>query len=217
MIAMTDTAPGSGGVSAITMEELALAARNHGMPLEALRYDLTPVGLHYLLIHFDIPEADERTWRLELGGHLSAPRSLTMEELRRRPEVTVPVTMECAGNGRARLDPRPVSQPWLEEAVGTAEWTGTPLRPLLEEAGVGPGAVEVLFAGADRGTDFWARATTGSASTSPPTATWCWSGSGPTTATTTGPSSWPSWPAACDGAGRAQRTVTGTRWTALLA
>src|SRR4029453_13679456 len=38
-----------------------------------------------------------------------------------------------------------------EEAVGTAEWTGTPLAPLLEEAGVGPGAVEVLFAGADRG------------------------------------------------------------------
>jgi DMSO/TMAO reductase YedYZ molybdopterin-dependent catalytic subunit len=151
MIAMTGTAPGSGGVSAVTMEELALAARNHGMPLEALRYDLTPVGLHYLLIHFDIPEAEERTWRLELGGRVAAPRTLTMEELRRRPEVTVPVTMECAGNGRARLDPRPISQPWLEEAVGTAEWTGTPLRPLLEEAGIGPGAVEVLFAGADRG------------------------------------------------------------------
>jgi sulfane dehydrogenase subunit SoxC len=151
MMPMTGTAPGSGGVSAITMEELALAARNHGMPLEALRYDLTPVGLHYLLIHFDIPEADERTWRLELGGRVEGPRTLTMEELRRRPEMTVPVTMECAGNGRARLDPRPISQPWLEEAVGTAEWTGTPLRPLLEEAGIGPGAVEVLFAGADRG------------------------------------------------------------------
>jgi sulfane dehydrogenase subunit SoxC len=135
----------------ISMEELALAARNHGMPLEALRYDLTPVGLHYLLIHFDIPEADERTWRLEVDGQVTTPLRLTMEALRRRPAVTIPVTLECAGNGRARLDPRPVSQPWLEEAVGTAEWTGTPLRPLLEEAGVGPGAVEVLFTGADRG------------------------------------------------------------------
>jgi DMSO/TMAO reductase YedYZ molybdopterin-dependent catalytic subunit len=132
MIAMTDTAPGPGGVSAITMEELALAARNHGMPLEALRYDLTPVGLHYLLIHFDIPEADDRTWRLELGGQVAAPRTLTMEQLRRRPEVTVPVTLECAGNGRARLDPRPVSQPWLEEAP---EWTGTPLRTLPPQHG----------------------------------------------------------------------------------
>jgi sulfane dehydrogenase subunit SoxC len=137
--------------SGITMEELALAARNHGMPLEALRYDVTPVGLHYLLIHFDIPAADESSWTLELGGHLRRPRTLTMEELRRRPQVTAPVTLECAGNGRARLDPRPVSQPWLEEAVGTAEWTGTPLAHLLEEAGIGPGAVEVVFGGADRG------------------------------------------------------------------
>jgi sulfane dehydrogenase subunit SoxC len=148
---MTTPAADEGRATGITMEELALAARNHGMPLEALRYDVTPVGLHYLLIHFDIPAADERTWTLALGGRVAAPRSLTMEELRRRPQVTMPVTLECAGNGRARLDPRPVSQPWLEEAVGTAEWTGTPLRPLLEEAGVGPDAVEVLFGGADRG------------------------------------------------------------------
>jgi DMSO/TMAO reductase YedYZ molybdopterin-dependent catalytic subunit len=148
---MSSPAINEGRASGISMEELALAARNHGMPLEALRYDITPVGLHYLLIHFDIPEADERTWRLEIGGQVRAPLTLTLAELRRRPTVTAPVTMECAGNGRARLDPRPVSQPWLEEAVGTAEWTGTPLRPLLEEAGVGPGAVEVLFAGADRG------------------------------------------------------------------
>ena len=39
----------------IRLEELQLAARNHGMPLEALRYPVTPVGLHYLLIHYDIP------------------------------------------------------------------------------------------------------------------------------------------------------------------
>jgi sulfane dehydrogenase subunit SoxC len=141
----------SGGPGGISMDELQLAARNHGMPLEALRYDVTPVGLHYLLIHFDIPAADEDTWRLELDGQVERPLVLRMDDLRRRPRVTAPVTLECAGNGRARMDPRPVSQPWLEEAVGTAEWTGTPLRPLLEEAGIGEGAVEVLFAGADRG------------------------------------------------------------------
>jgi DMSO/TMAO reductase YedYZ molybdopterin-dependent catalytic subunit len=148
---MSSPAVNQGQASGISIEELQLAARNHGMPLEALRYDVTPVGLHYLLIHFDIPPADERTWRLEIGGRVATPTTLTMEALRRRPAVTAPVTLECAGNGRARLDPRPVSQPWLEEAVGNAEWTGTPLRGLLEEAGVGPDAVEVLFAGADRG------------------------------------------------------------------
>jgi DMSO/TMAO reductase YedYZ molybdopterin-dependent catalytic subunit len=63
------------------------------------------------------------------------------------------VTMECAGNGRAALSPRPISQPWLLEAVGTAEWTGTPLRGLLEEAGLRPDAVEILFTGRDRGVE----------------------------------------------------------------
>mgnify|MGYP006179178253 FL=1 len=47
-----------------TAEEVALAARNRGMPLEALRHELTPAGLHYLLIHFDIPPAEATTWRL---------------------------------------------------------------------------------------------------------------------------------------------------------
>jgi DMSO/TMAO reductase YedYZ molybdopterin-dependent catalytic subunit len=46
-----------------------------------------------------------------------------------------------------------VSQPWVDEAVGTAEWTGTPLAPLLREAGLRPGAVDVAFAGADHGVE----------------------------------------------------------------
>ena len=135
----------------VTYEELALAARNHGMPLEGLRYDLTPIGMHYLLIHFDIPAADADTWEVEIGGLLERPLTLTMADLRSRPAVTIPVTMECAGNGRARLDPRPVSQPWLDEAVGTGSWTGTPLGPILRNAGLDPTAVEIVFRGADHG------------------------------------------------------------------
>jgi sulfane dehydrogenase subunit SoxC len=61
------------------------------------------------------------------------------------------MTFECAGNGRALLEPRPLSQPWLTEAIGTAEWGGTPLAPLLEEAGVDPDAVELLFSALDSG------------------------------------------------------------------
>ena len=136
---------------AVSLEELQLAARNHGMPLEALHHEITPLGLHYLLVHYDIPVVDPATWRLEIGGEVERPLSLTLDEVRSRTRVTTPVTMECAGNGRAELDPRPVSQPWLLEAVGTAEWTGTPLRGLLEAAGVRDGAVDVVFTGLDRG------------------------------------------------------------------
>jgi DMSO/TMAO reductase YedYZ molybdopterin-dependent catalytic subunit len=133
----------------ITAEELGLAARNHALPLEALRYEITPVGLHYLLIHFDIPVVDPATWRLEVGGRVARPLSLTLAELKERPTRTLAVTLECAGNGRSLLAPRPLSQPWVNEAVGTAEWTGTPLRPILEEAGAE--GTEVVFTGLDRG------------------------------------------------------------------
>jgi sulfane dehydrogenase subunit SoxC len=137
--------------SDLTLEELQLAARNHGLPLEALRHPITPVGLHYLLIHFDIPHVDEQTWRLDVGGRVARPLSLTLQELKSRPARTLAVTMECAGNGRALLSPHVVSQPWLAEAVGTAEWTGTPLAPILEDAGMLDDAREVVFTGLDRG------------------------------------------------------------------
>jgi len=107
--------------------------------------------MHYLLTHFDIPFVDASSWKLGIEGHVRDPVALGLDELRRRPEVTVACTLECAGNSRARLSPRPLSMPWLEEAVGTAEWTGTPLSPLLEEAGIEEAAVEVLFTGLDRG------------------------------------------------------------------
>jgi DMSO/TMAO reductase YedYZ molybdopterin-dependent catalytic subunit len=137
--------------TSISLEELRLAARNHAMPLEALRYPLTPVGLHYLLIHFDIPAVDATTYRLEVDGLVGSPLSLSLEDLRARPAVEVAVTMECAGNGRALLEPHVVSQPWVHEAVGTALWRGTPLRGVLAEAGVLDGAVEAVFTGLDHG------------------------------------------------------------------
>ncbi len=151
-MAQTERPAGIAVTDEITLEELQLAARNHGMPLEALRYDVTPIGMHYLLTHFDVPEADEASWIVSIGGRVRRPFVLSMDDVRSRPEVTMQVTMECAGNGRARLHPRPISQPWLSEAIGTAEWTGTPLRPLLEEASLEDDAVELVFAGADHGT-----------------------------------------------------------------
>lgn len=147
--------PGEG----ISPEELALAARNHGLPLEGLRYDLTPLGLHYVLVHYDIPYVPDASvarshgWQLTVHGRVRRPLALDVAALRSFPAVTLRVTMECAGNGRALLAPRPVSQPWLVEAVGTAEWTGVPLRLLLAEAGVEPDAVEAVFSGADHGVE----------------------------------------------------------------
>jgi DMSO/TMAO reductase YedYZ molybdopterin-dependent catalytic subunit len=144
-------APAGTSAGDLTVAELRLAARNHGMPLEALRYPVTPIGLHYLLVHYDIPAVDSAAWRLEVGGRVGRALSLSLSDLLAMPAVTRPVTMECAGNGRALLAPRPLSQPWLTEAVGTGEWTGVPLRAVLDEAGLGDDVIELLFTGLDRG------------------------------------------------------------------
>ncbi len=132
-------------------EEVQLASRNRGMPLEALRHPITPNGLHFLLVHFDIPDVGADSWRLSVEGLVAKPLSLTLDDLRRHPAHTIPVTLECAGNGRALLEPRPISRPWLLGGVGTAQWTGVSLRDVLDEAGLRDSAVELVFTGVDRG------------------------------------------------------------------
>ena len=143
----------AGADSGITFEELQLSTRNHGLPLEALRYAVTPPGLHYVLLHYDIPAVEAETFRLEIRGLVSRLLTLSLADLRGRPTVEITATMECAGNGRAHLSPHVVSQPWIQEAVGTASWRGTPLAPLLGEAGLLDGVREVVFGGLDHGVE----------------------------------------------------------------
>ncbi len=68
-------------------EEVQLALRNRGMPLEAMRYPITPSGMHYLVIHFDIPDVDVGRWRLKVGGLVSKPLSLSLEDIKQRPTL----------------------------------------------------------------------------------------------------------------------------------
>ena len=143
------TAPEAG----FTRAEVRLALRNPGMPLEGLRHAATPVGMHYVLVHFDIPDVAADDYVLTVDGRVARPLALGLDDLRARPAVTQPVMMECAGSGRARLTPRPESAPWHDEAIGCAEWTGTPLRGILEAAGLLDDAVEIVFTGHDRGID----------------------------------------------------------------
>jgi DMSO/TMAO reductase YedYZ molybdopterin-dependent catalytic subunit len=141
--------PGEG----LSHDELALAGRNHAMPAEALRWDVTPVGLHYVLVHYDIPAIDPAAWRLRIDGGAGSSVEVSLEDLAAMPRTTTRVTLECAGNGRALLEPRPVSQPWLTGAVGTADWTGVRLKDLIHRVELRPDAVDVVFTGADHGTE----------------------------------------------------------------
>ena len=139
--------------------EVTLANRNCGTLLETLQHDVTPVGAHYLLNHFDIPCVDNGSnWPLTVTGLVDTPLNYKLDELIEQSEhnniaKTLRVTLECAGNGRVNINPRWPSQPWQLEAVGTSDWRGVPLRELLEQAGLQSGSQEIVFYGADQGVD----------------------------------------------------------------
>jgi DMSO/TMAO reductase YedYZ molybdopterin-dependent catalytic subunit len=111
-----------------------------------------PNARFYVRNHFQIPKLDPATFRLTVGGLVERPLSLSMRDLYNMRSQTLVVTLECAGNGRALLDPPAEGEQWALGAVSTAEWTGVPLVEVLDRAGMRTGAREVLFRGADCGT-----------------------------------------------------------------
>jgi DMSO/TMAO reductase YedYZ molybdopterin-dependent catalytic subunit len=121
---------------------------NAEAPLEALSGVVPRSELHFVRSHFALPA---HPGTLTVGGEVRRPMVLTLDALRDRASSSVANTLECAGNGRAFLDPPAPGEPWRLGAVGTAEWTGVMLRDLLAEAQVAERAVEILFRGADSG------------------------------------------------------------------
>ncbi|HEX8598123.1 MAG TPA: sulfite oxidase [Chloroflexia bacterium] len=124
---------------------------NAETPLFALSEYLTPTENFYVRSNFPLPALDGGTWRLRVGGTVTQPVELTLDDLLSMPARELPATLECAGNGRTGFAPLPQGEPWGVGAVGTARWRGVSLASLLGRAGLNAGAVEVLFEGADRG------------------------------------------------------------------
>jgi DMSO/TMAO reductase YedYZ molybdopterin-dependent catalytic subunit len=142
---MTDSA----GMDSEELVYLSREPLNAETPLERQVGTITPTTRHYVRDHFPIPQASER---LAVDGAVETPLHLTLDDVRSLPPRSLVVTLECAGNGRAFLHPPVPGEQWRIGAVGTAEWTGTPLRAVLEMAGPRESAIEVLCVGADTGT-----------------------------------------------------------------
>jgi len=124
---------------------------NLEMPFANLRDFLVSNEQFYVRNHFPQPRIEARDWRLRVEGLVKQPLELTYDEVRKLGDRTAPVLLECAGNDRAYLNPKAKGVQWEQGAVGTAEWTGVPLKALLQRAGVRSGATDVVFEGADRG------------------------------------------------------------------
>ena len=126
---------------------------NSETPQESVRSWVTPNRLFFVRNHFAAPALDLAGWRLPVEGCVRRSTAWTWDELAALPERTVFATVECAGNGRSFLQPQVHGVQWGAGAIGHAEWTGVPLRLVLEQAGVKPEAVEVLFEGWDQGSE----------------------------------------------------------------
>src|SRR5499427_11141721 len=124
---------------------------NLEMPFSMADAFITPTKSFYVRTHFPIPAIDRSAWWLYVEGEVGKPFSINYEELTAIESVTVPVTLECAGNNRNFLEPKVKGVQWGLGAVGTAQWTGVPLSALLERAVVRSNAREVILEGADCG------------------------------------------------------------------
>lgn len=114
---------------------------------------LVPNELFYVRNHSSTPRIDSSTWQLRVeGSGVSNPRAFTYDEILSMPSVTVIRALECAGNGRSFFDVagrKAEGAQWKLGAIGVAEWTGVPLREVLERAGIKPTAKDVMPEGLD--------------------------------------------------------------------
>jgi DMSO/TMAO reductase YedYZ molybdopterin-dependent catalytic subunit len=106
---------------------------------------ITPNAKFFRIAHYQGPSGpalDEKQWKLEITGHVKRPLTVTLSQLKARPRQEVIFTLECSGNH---------GFPFFIGGIGTAKWAGTPLAPLLQEAGVLDKGIEVVFVGSDAG------------------------------------------------------------------
>jgi len=133
---------------------------NHGSNSEmrwevmANRGYLVPNEFFFVRNHTRTPRVDPGTWRLRVeGSGVGRPRAFTYDEILNMPAVSVIRFIECAGNGRSFFEVaygrRAQGTQWKLGAIGVAEWTGVPLREVLERVGLKRTARDVMPEGLD--------------------------------------------------------------------
>ncbi|MFD8635436.1 MULTISPECIES: sulfite oxidase [unclassified Streptomyces] len=140
------------GATAWAPETVTSEPYNAQTPPAALIESVTPAGAFFVRDHFGIPRTTPQLWRMRVGGEVATPFEIGYEELLGLERREFDAVLECAGNGRALMTPRPPGLPWSLGAVGCAHFAGVPFRALAARAGIRPATVEIVFTGADSGT-----------------------------------------------------------------
>lgn len=110
---------------------------------------ITPNDQFFVRQHLPRPKVEVGAWRVEVGGMVTNKLSLSIADLRALPQVSLPATLECAGNGRGAFRPRIPGLQWTKGAIGNAQWRGPRLKDVLAKAGAAADAKYVDFDGAD--------------------------------------------------------------------
>lgn len=132
-----------------------LNAYNSEAYMKALEPFITPKDAFYIRGRTPAPIVSLESYKLGIKGLVDRPVDLTYENILSMPSVTMAATMECAGNGRGIILPKPPrgGEEWGHGAVGTQIWTGTRLSKLLRSvAAIKEDSIkEIVFKGADTG------------------------------------------------------------------
>ena len=121
-------------------------------PVHYFNSYLTPLDVFFVRQHIPRPAPiDPETYRLTVNGMVSKPLSLTLADLKKLPQYTVPAVLECTGNGRGFYSPKVPGIQWGRGAIGNAEWRGPRISDILKLAGASSGAAFLETNGADSG------------------------------------------------------------------
>lgn len=146
--AVLDTLPGKR-----PLIKLSYRPPNYEMPVEYLRTSITPNDAFFVRYHLsDIPEVDASTWSLTVGGEAAEREvKLSLDDLRRLPATEVVAVCQCSGNRRGLFTPHVPGVEWGYGAMGCARWKGVRLKDVLDRTGLKADALEIVFAGTDKG------------------------------------------------------------------
>ena len=103
----------------------------------------TPANEFFTTQHHGHPDVDGSTFHLKVTGMVDHPTDFSIDELKAIGETELVAGFECSGNS-ARA---------MQSLASNARWKGVRLRDILNKVGVQDGAHEVVFFGADKGTE----------------------------------------------------------------
>jgi DMSO/TMAO reductase YedYZ molybdopterin-dependent catalytic subunit len=112
------------------------------VPWERLDTWITPADRFFSIGHYEWPQIDPSTWRLDFVGQIGRPLTINLAELQARPRKSVTFTLECSGSN---------GLPFFTSGIGNAQWAGASLADVLKEAAIKGEATEAVFFGADKG------------------------------------------------------------------